>query len=148
MATNNNNYEMVKAIADEIDYIIQDDLLRCPECGEQFHRDDSKTVTDEDGTEIYTCPDCGSCVDEYDVETVSLYDYFESALDIEYTINGRFEYRGVRIMVACGGPNIYINTNSGEVELYWWTESATAELSRPAINAIDEIFEDQFNCLR
>ena len=49
-------------------------------------------------------------------------------------------------MVACGGPNIYVDTGSGQVELYWWGDSAKWGIDRNAVVAIDEAFEELFNC--
>lgn len=83
-----------------------------------------------------------------DGETVSLWDYFEDALDIEYTIGSDMKYRGVCVMVTCGGPNIYINTNSGAVELYWGGDSARCYLMPDLVDAINDVFEDQYNCCK
>lgn len=84
-----------------------------------------------------------------DLDEVNIYDYFEDCpLDIEYTINSDLEYVGARIMIAFGGPNIYINTNNKRVELYWWNENAYAALSDRAVEAIDEYFEDMYNMRR
>ena len=48
-------------------------------------------------------------------------------------------------MVACGGPNIYIDTASALVKLYWWTEYAEYPLSYSARDAIDEWAEEYWN---
>ena len=56
-------------------------------------------------------------------------DYLANALDIEYIISGRGEYLGARILVTFGGPNIWINTRSGVVEGYWWTDKFFASFS-------------------
>ena len=52
--------------------------------------------------------------------------FMEDALDIQYIINQDKTYRGARILVAFGGPNIWVNTQRGEVEGYWWGDDATA----------------------
>lgn len=55
-------------------------------------------------------------------------DWFEEheVLDIEYTIGRNGTYLGARLLMTFGGPNIYINTRTGEVEGYWGTDKATA----------------------
>ena len=63
---------------------------------------------------------------EYEQEDFSAIDYLQDALDIEYVVGSDGEYRGARVLVAFGGPNIWINTRSKQVEGYWWGESASA----------------------
>lgn len=81
-----------------------------------------------------------------DGEQVTLWDYFADCLDIEYRINAQKEYKSVQVMIAFGGPNIYIDTASGNVELYWWTDRASYLLRSDVIKEIDTIFEDYYNC--
>ena len=63
---------------------------------------------------------------EYEQEDFSVIDYLQDALDIEYVVGSDGEYRGARVLVAFGGPNIWVNTRSKQVEGYWWGESASA----------------------
>jgi len=56
----------------------------------------------------------------------SAFDYLQDALDIEYIVNGKGEYLGARVLVAFGGPNIWINTRTGTVEGAWWADRAEA----------------------
>ena len=82
-----------------------------------------------------------------DIEEATLYDYFEDGvLDVDYIVNSQKEYKACRILIAYGGPNIYINTFSRELELYWWTESEKIELDSDICNMIDEYMEELFNC--
>lgn len=131
-------------IANELDAFASSDMIRCPECGEII----SLPYEEGEGVEL----DCGCKVnidDLDDLDEVTMYDYFEDHMyDIEYTIGGDFDYRGVRVMIACGGPNIYINTNNKRVELYWWGDTAYAALSDRAVDAIDAYFEDGYNMRR
>lgn len=73
-------------------------------------------------------------------------DYFQNSYDTKYIINGDHSYFAVRVMVAGGGPNIYINTWERRVEGYWWFDSAEAVISREACDAIDEFFAELYNC--
>ena len=61
-----------------------------------------------------------------DGEEMTAFDYLSSALDIEYIVNGKGEYLGARVLVAFGGPNIWINTRTKTVEGHWWGDSAFA----------------------
>ena len=61
-----------------------------------------------------------------DGDQLSAFDYLQDALDIEYILDSKREYIGARVLVAFGGPNIWINTRTGQVEGYWWGDSHTA----------------------
>lgn len=113
--------------------------------GDTYNTDDLEITENEEGEEGYIINEEFVCID--DMEQLSLYDYFNDCLDIKYTVDSEKQYCGVRIMVACGGPNIYIDTNSGCVELYWWGEDARASMCRDLINGIDALWEEYFNCL-
>lgn len=81
-------------------------------------------------------------------ERLSFWDYFNDALDIEYTVGSDMQYRGVCIMVTCGGPNIYVDTSRGEVWGAWWGDKASAWLPREICDEIDSVFEEYYQCAR
>ena len=49
-------------------------------------------------------------------------DYLSDILDYRYTISSSKEYIGAHILVAFGGPNIWINTVDKCVEGYWGSD--------------------------
>lgn len=111
-------------------------FYRCPDCGEIV----------EDNNMF--CPCCGMAVDlveSYDWEQLTLYDYFVDALDIEYRVDSKHDFKTVKVLLAFGGPNIYLDTATRRVELYWWTERGYAEIPSAVCDNIDELFEDIFN---
>lgn len=59
------------------------------------------------------------------IPDISGFDYLNDALDIQYIVTGQGEYIGARILVAFGGPNIWVNTHTGTVEGYWYGDYAT-----------------------
>jgi hypothetical protein len=61
-----------------------------------------------------------------DGEHTTAFDYLQDALDIEYIVNSKGEYLGARVLVAFGGPNIWVNTRTGIVEGAWWSDRAEA----------------------
>lgn len=75
---------------------------------------------------------------------VNFWEYFENALDIEYIIGGDGRYRGVRIMVACGGPNIWVDTRRGEVYGAWGTDTYSAWVPNEICGEIDDAFEEMY----
>lgn len=74
----------------------------------------------------------------------SAFDYLQDALDIEYIVNNKGEYLGARVLVAFGGPNIWINTRTGIVEGVWWSERAEASFKDNL--GLDEALEELWNC--
>lgn len=134
------NRQHCKRIAEDIEDYYNGLVYRCPECGEII------TVPADWSGEKYKCPDCDTVHDGDDLEQLSLYDYFDDVLDIEYRIGSDRQLRSVQIMVAWGGPNIYIDTATEQVELYWWGNRASYPIDSDACNAIDDIFNEYFNC--
>ena len=138
----NENREWCKSIAERLEAIAEGRIYRCPECGEYV----------EDNNLFCGCG-CqvdliGSEDDNAEPwEQVSFYDYFvDDIYDVEFRIGSDRQYRSVRIMVACGGPNIYIDTASKSVELYWWTDRASYLIDLDTVAAIDEWAEEWYNC--
>ena len=150
MTMNDKNYKHCKAIADDLEKVASGDYFLYD--GELFPID-TEAFSEVEGcrydeeNDMYIMAD-GEELCEGDVYPVCLLDYLgDNVYDIEYTIGSDKDYRGVRIMVACGGPNIYINTRSGEVELYWWNERANCPMSRSVIDMIDCEYEEMFACM-
>lgn len=134
------NRDHCKSISDDLDKYVDGIVHHCPDC-------DSLIEIPETVGDKFKCPHCGEVHEIEDFEMCTLYDYFDDVLDIDYLVNYQKEYKGARILVAWGGPNIYIDTISGNVELYWWTESAKYRMRSDVIDAIDEWAEEYFNCL-
>lgn len=141
--TDAQNRETCKRIAEELEAYASGDVYECPECGEHCTFKEDKN---EDGEPVYVCT-CG-CVSEYEPDEVGVYDYFSDALDLEYRISSNGDFRSVKVMVACGGPNIFIDTATKQVELYWWTDRASYPISCDAADAVDWWAEELYNCTR
>jgi len=76
------------------------------------------------------CPECGSsdfendCCENFKDSTQSGFDYISDVLDIQFIVDDDGNCLGARILVAFGGPNIWINTQTKTVEGYWWQDTA------------------------
>lgn len=81
-----------------------------------------------------------------ELETKGAYAYFEAEdiFDIEYSIDDQLNYRGVRIMIACGGPTVYIDSKTGSVDLFWGSEEAHYYLSPSCRDDINGYFSERF----
>ena len=137
------NRKHCENIAKDLEAYANASVYRCPKC-EAIIEWDNENYNEENAK--YTCPECDATFDESDLESLSLYDYFEDCYDIEYRIGSDRRLRSVCIMVACGGPNIYIDTASRAVELYWWGDRASYPIDKDVCDEIDYYFEEIFNC--
>ena len=138
--TEDDNRAHCKHIALELDAYVNGDIRRCPDCGEEHRRDWSEVG------EVFRCPSCGEISDPDDWEQLSVWDFLGDCYDIEYRVDSRRELRSVCVMVACGGPNIYLDTDSKDVELYWWSERARYPMSYEAVEALDDWAEEMWGC--
>lgn len=133
------NREHCKHIAENLEAYTAGNIYRCPECNEEIQLPD-------DVGDKYRCPHCETVSDIDDLEQLSIWDYLDDVFDIEYRIDSNKELRSVQLMVACGGPNIYIDTASKAVELYWWGERANYPISYDAATEIDAWAEELYKC--
>ena len=82
---------------------------------------------------------------ENEGEMMDGFEYLSGALDIEYIVNSKREPLGARILVAFGGPNIWINTRNKQVEGYWWGDSCVLSYRQDCIG-LDDAIESLWEC--
>lgn len=133
------NLAYCKSVSDKLSDAHNGRYYHCPECGE--------TVKIDEDCETFTC-ECGFSGDQYDFDQCFIDELFGEIYDTEYYIGGDGEYRGVRLMIACGGPNVYIDTREREVQLYWWQDHARYYIDKDVCDAIDELYEDIYRSIR
>lgn len=161
MSSYNNpeNLAHVKSIADQIEAIYNGDIYRDEEGTNWNCEDPERYQSEDDARDIWEYDEARDIWERTNGETseddprdeweqVSMFDYFADALDIEYRVSSPHdtEPRSVCIMVACGGPNIYVDTRSQAVELYWWGDRAEYPISHDAAAEIDAAFAELWNC--
>jgi len=78
-------------------------------------------------------------------DTISGFDYLQDALDIEYITTSDKQYKGARVLISFGGPDIWINTQTEEIEGYWWGLNDKVPYFDDAMG-INESLEELFNC--
>ena len=83
-----------------------------------------------------------------DGEPCDLYDYFNDVLDVEYTISSQGDFLGASIWVTIGGPSIWIDTRENEIKGRWGSDAVNIWLPSEISNEIDNIFEEQYNCMK
>lgn len=101
--------------------------------GEEWDREETGTFYDKDGTEV-------------EVRQMSGFDYLQDALDIEYRVGSdRKTYKSGEVLVAFGGPNIWIDTGSKEVIGAWWGDSCRVSYAEDNLG-LDDALQELFNC--
>ena len=72
-------------------------------------------------------------------------DYLDDVLATEYTISSEGEYLGARILVAFGGPTIWVDTRRQTVEGAWWGDHHIESYHTDAMD-IDDACREVFSC--
>jgi hypothetical protein len=75
-------------------------------------------------------------------DPVLAYEYIDDVLDIQYIVNGDREYVGARILITLGGPNAWINTLTGQLEVSWWSDTEYRTLPSEFIAALDDALKE------
>ena len=108
----------------------------------------------ENGARCESCTECGADLGDsafcpeceaHNPDTLSGFDYIADALDINWILYNNREFKGARILVAFGGPNIWIDTVKQTVEGTWWNESFTASYINDAMG-IEDACAEVFGC--
>lgn len=79
-----------------------------------------------------------------DGEEFTAWDYIRDVLDINWILHNDRTYKGARLLVAYGGPNIWIDTVNEKVQGYWWGDYAEASFSDNI--GLDDVLQELFNC--
>ena len=150
----NNNEKTVQAMVEAMeqyasgDYFIHNGEL-FPIDESDFCKEEGCTIQQEnifgDIHTFYVMPD-GEKIFEGDLEIATIGDYFNDFYDVNYVVDSDKKYKACRVLVAYGGPNIYIDTWDGQVQLEWWGEHAEAHIPNDLCEQIDEFFEMLYNC--
>ena len=165
MTATEENTHLCKGIARDLINLAEAGAYVCPECGDFAYYDPE--------TESYKCDCCNDVriVSEYpdgaeinedfyvdektgdhlfledNCATASLLDYLSDVYDIEYRIAAdRETLNSVKLCVAVGGPNIYVDTGDNLVKLYWWGDYAEAYIPYYISEQITGYFEELYNC--
>ena len=87
------------------------------------------------------CPECGN----YSETFMSGFDYIADVLDVNWVLDSNREFKGARLMVAFGGPTIWIDTATNTVTGGWWGETYSSSWSRDEMG-LDDACCEYFGC--
>lgn len=80
--------------------------------------------------------------DGHEIVPASGMDYLSDVLDIQYIVSGERAYRAARVLIAFGGPTAWINTQTEQLEVAWWSAPEYRTLPREFIEGLDEALEE------
>ena len=72
--------------------------------------------------------------------------YFDDTYGTDYVFRSGYGLIGVRVMVAFGGPNIYVDSYREEVVGYWGGDEVHYPIRRDVADRITDAFEDIASC--
>ena len=73
-----------------------------------------------------------------------LHKWMEDVYDIEWITYQDKSYKGARLLVAGGGPNIWVNLQTNKVEGYWWGDYC--EYGFVDNIGLDDYLEEIYDC--
>ena len=120
--------EHVRRIAEELDAVNE---------GRAFFFDDDPYTIRYLLEGLYRLPE--------DSEQAGFGDYFSETYNEHFIVNRDGELQGVRVMVACGGPNVWVDTYSQEVVSYWGSDTERYPLLSSTAEAIDDWAREVFD---
>ena len=87
--------------------------------------------------------------EHYDVDgnPTSPYEFICDALDIEVTRSLNGDYRGARICLTIGGPNVWLDTAAHQLQGAWWGSSANFYVKESVREEIDAAVEELTSCM-
>ena len=72
------------------------------------------------------------------------HDWMEGVYSIEWICHQDKTYKSARLMVAGGGPNIWVNLQRNVVQGYWWGDYCEHHFSDQI--GLDDYCEEIFDC--
>ena len=79
---------------------------------------------------------------EMSPDDVTAYDWLEDVLDIEYIVSSDKQYKSAKVLVAFGGPNIWVNFDDMTVDGYWGGDKVSVPFTDNM--HIDEALEELY----
>ena len=96
----------------------------------------------------YVIDEIGEVDDIDEPEQMSITDYINdnSLGDIRFEVDGRMELYGGKVLLAYGGPNVWLHDD--EIRGYWGCDTETWSLCSDAREALMEFFQNEWGMVR
>lgn len=129
---------VAKSVAERFNNVARGFVWYCPDCGREF--------VNANGCEGDECPDC-----DVEMEQMTINDELQDGWfndEIILSTDDPATVKDGSIMVGCGGPNVWVNSRSKKVEVYWWADYAEAPIDTDTADAIREVLQDVWDVRR
>lgn len=129
---------VAKSVANRFNNVVRGIIWYCPQCGEEH--------LDASGCETVECPDC-----DVEMEQMTINDELQDGWfndEIILSTDDPAIVKDGSIMVGCGGPNVWVNSRSKKVEVYWWADYAEAPIDTDTADAVREVLQDVWDVRR
>jgi hypothetical protein len=107
-------------------------------CGEQLRRM-CKNIADDISNPKISKDDGGEAI-----ELQTAHEWMEDVYDIRYIVDREKRYLGAELMVAGGGPTIWVNLDTKYVEGYWGGDQVTEPFTDNL--GLDDYCEEMYGC--
>ena len=87
---------------------------------------------------------CKHIADQITAGEEYAHDWMESVYDIEWITYQDKTYKSARLLVAGGGPNIWVNLQTNKVEGYWWGDYCEHNFVDNI--GLDQCLEELYGC--
>ena len=96
----------------------------------------------------YVIDEIGEVDDIDEPEQMSITDYINdnSLEDIRFEVDGKMELYGGKVLLAFGGPTVWLHDD--EIRGYWGCDTETWSLCSDAREALMEFFQDEWEMVR
>ena len=75
---------------------------------------------------------------------ITAHDWMQDVYDIRYIVDREKRYFSAELMVAGGGPTIWVNLNTKEVEGYWGSDRVTVPFTDNL--GLDDYCQEMYGC--
>lgn len=116
---------------------IADELWTLDSSGDIFPHDCERDEAEREKTPCEEAPEC--------MDDLGAWGYLRDVLDIEYRVGSDRQYRSAKVLIAFGGPNAWIDTDTQELIVYW-DERVTRPIPEQFCTELDEYLEELFSC--
>lgn len=125
------NGQEAKYYAELLDNIASGRMTYCEECGE---------------TELLDAPECPECGAETIPYTIADYltDYWYND-DIRISSDDIDTVKDGAVMIACGGPTIWVDTAEETVTIYWGLSEESAYIAEDTADQIREVLQTVYD---
>ena len=87
---------------------------------------------------------CKHIADDITKGEGNVHEWMEDVYDIRYIVDREKRYMGAELMVAGGGPTIWVNLNTKYVEGYWGGDKVLEPFTDNL--GLDDYCEEMYNC--